>query len=206
MSNILTLVEVAPTGVPADSTAGLLAAAAALGTPVAVVAVAPGAGGELAPVLGALGAAHVLVAESAEVGRTLAAPQLAALDAAVERFSPAAVLLSHSIESRDVAARFSVRADGALAIDAVGVRLDGDRVIAQHSVFGGAYSTESLVEGGLPVITLRQGAVQERAAAASPEVATVAVAVTGPTISNCAGQSRGSSSSVMPSPRIPCGE
>ncbi|MFP5291099.1 MAG: electron transfer flavoprotein subunit alpha/FixB family protein, partial [Actinomycetes bacterium] len=156
-------------------------AAAAIGDPVAVVTVAPGTDtAGLAGALGSLGAARGLVAESVEVGSVIATPQVSALAAAIEREQPGVVLLAHSIESRDVAGRLAVRVGGALAWDAVDVRLDGDRVVASHSVFGGAYSTTSAVEGGLPIVTVRQGAIDARATAVdAAAVETLAVEVTG---------------------------
>lgn len=181
MTTALVHIELTADGAPTDSTAGLLGAAAALGDPVAVVAVAPGTDtADLAAALGSLGAARVLIAESAEVDSVIATPQVSALAAAIDRQQPGVVLLAHSIESRDVAGRLAVRVGGALAWDAVDVRLDGDRVVASHSIFGGAYSTTSAVEGGLPIVTVRQGAIDARAAAVdAAAVETLAVEVTG---------------------------
>lgn len=182
MTTALVHIDLAADGTPADSTAALLGAAAALGDPVAVVAVAPGSdSAALVTALGALGAVRVLVAEAAEVGTVIATPQVSALAAAIDREQPSVVLLAHSIESRDVAGRLAVRVAGALAWDAVDVRADGARVVATHSVFGGAYATTSTVEGGLPIVTLRQGAVDARAAAVdAPAVETMTVEVAGP--------------------------
>ena len=181
MTTALVHIELTADGAPADSAAGLLGAAAAIGDPVAVVTVAPGidtAG--LAGALGALGAARILIAEAADVDSVIATPQVSALAAAIEREQPGVVLLAHSIESRDVAGRLAVRVGGALAWDAVDVRLDGDRVVATHSVFGGAYSTTSAVEGGLPIVTVRQGAIDARATAVeAPAVEALTVEVTG---------------------------
>jgi electron transfer flavoprotein alpha subunit len=181
MSTALTLIDLTSDGAPADSAAELLGAAARLGEPVAVVVTEPGADTTaIADALGALGAARVLVAGSAELATVIAAPQVAALAAAVEREHPTAVLLAHSIDSRDVAARLAVRLGAGLAYDAVDLRLDGDRVVARHSVFGGAYSTESTIEGGLPIVTVRQGAIDDRAPAVnSPAVETLAIELTG---------------------------
>ena len=177
MSNVIALIELTPAGEVSSSASGLLLAASQLGTPVAVVAAKPGAGAALAEKLGALGAAQVFAGESEQVGTALVAPQLEALSAAVAALSPTAVLVSNSIESRDVAARLAVRTGGALAVDAVGVRADGDKVVATHSVFGGSYTVESAVEGGLPIITVRQGAIDGAADAAAGTVTVEAVSV-----------------------------
>lgn len=174
MTHALAFIEVSPEGELRPSTTTVLAAAARLGTPVAVVATKPGV--DLSGALGALGAAQVIVAETDAATTQLVTPQVAALAAAIEATtSVSAVVLPHSVEGREVAARVSARLGGALAIDAVDVRKDGDRVVATHSVFGGAYLVESWVEGGLPIVTVRQGSIDDALAATSPNVTTVTI-------------------------------
>jgi electron transfer flavoprotein alpha subunit len=131
----------------------------------------------LAEGLAALGAAKVFAAESEQVGRQLVAAQAAGVQAAIAALEPAAVLVSHSVEGREVAARLAIRTGNGLAYDAVDVRADGGRVLAVHSVFGGAYTVESTVESALPIITVRQGAVEDRAAAAAAETTVQAIEV-----------------------------
>ncbi|MEO8527558.1 MAG: electron transfer flavoprotein subunit alpha/FixB family protein [Pseudolysinimonas sp.] len=177
MSNILTLIEVSSTGELRNTAPALLAAAAKLGTPVAVVAVKPGTGAALASQLGELGASQVYVAESDQVGASLVSPEIEALVSAHAALSPGAVLVAHSVTGRDVAARLAVRLAGGLLIDAVDVRLDADQVIATHSIFGGAYTVEAAVQGGIPIVTVRSGAIQERAKSATPTVTVVPVDV-----------------------------
>ena len=174
MTNALAYIEVSPEGDPRPSAATVLAAAARLGTPVAVVATT--STGSIAEALGALGATHVYVAETDAAGSQLITPQAAALAAAVEKSAPVAVVLPHSVEGREVAARLAVRSGGALAVDAVDVKNQGGKVVATHSVFGGAYLVDSAVEGGLPVVTVRQGAIDEAPAVASAEVTNLTVA------------------------------
>jgi electron transfer flavoprotein alpha subunit len=82
-----------------------------------------------------------------------------ALFAAGEAVRPAAVLVLHSTEGREVAARYAVRTKSALAVDAVGVSRDDQGVVAFHSVYGGAYDVTSAATFGPPVITLRHGDV-----------------------------------------------
>jgi electron transfer flavoprotein alpha subunit len=177
MSNILTFIEVSPTGEIRSSAGMLLTAAAGLGTPVAVVAAAPGTGAGLADELGGLGAAQVHLVETDAAATTVAIAQVAALASAVASLSPAAVLVANSPDGREVAGRLAVRTGGALLIDAIGVRADGDRIVASHSVFGGAYNVEAVVEGGLPIVTLRLGAVEGSAPAESPETTTETIEV-----------------------------
>lgn len=173
MTNALAYIEISPEGEPRPSAATVLAAAARLGTPVAVVATT--SAGTIAHALGKLGATHVYVAETDAASSQLVTPHLAALAAAVEASSPVAVVVPHSVEGREVAARLAVRIGGALAVDAVDVKNEGGKVVATHSVFGGAYLVDSAVEGGLPIVTVRQGALDESLDAATAETTNLTV-------------------------------
>lgn len=175
--SILVVVDVTPGGALAPSTAGLLGAAAGVGTPVALIVSA--AGEELAPAAAELGAAAVLVATPSGLGAELGVPAVDAVSAAVALVSPDAVLLSHSIESRDTAGRFAARSRSALCVDAIAVSRDDEGVLAHHSVYGGAYNVDASATFGPPVITVRQGAVDARAAAQLLVVETLEVAASG---------------------------
>jgi len=176
MSNVLALIETSITGEIRGTAASILAAAAKLGNPVAVVTLPPGAADGIVDHLGSLGAAQVYLATSEQAGQLLVTPQVEALAAAAAELEPVAILTVNSVEGRDVAGRLAVRLRAGLIGDAVDVRLDGDAVVAAHSVFGGAYNVESTVTGGPAVITVRQGAIDDRA---EPRTATVnAVSVT----------------------------
>jgi electron transfer flavoprotein alpha subunit len=176
MANILAFIETLPSGEPHESAAELLGAAARLGNPAAVAVVAPGAGPELGERLGELGAKHVVIAESAQVGALLTIPDTAGLAAAVDALAPEAVLASHSLQGREVAARLAARLTAGICTDAVVVRSEAGKILAVHSVLGGSYTTESApssAEGSPVIVTLRPGAVTDRAPAASPEVTRV---------------------------------
>jgi electron transfer flavoprotein alpha subunit len=175
MSNILVLIETSAAGEIRNTAAPLLAAAARIGTPVAVVAVAPGTGNGLAEQLGSLGAARVYLAESDQVGKLLVTPQLEALAAAAAALEPAAILTVNSVEGRDVAGRLAARLRAGLLTDAVDLRVDGTGIVATHSVFGGAYTVEATVEGGPAVVTVRQGAIEEHAAPQTAALTTVSI-------------------------------
>ena len=176
--SILVLLDVTPSGQLAKSAAGLLGAAATVGTPVALVVAADSAVDALAGDAAALGAAVVLTADGDS--SMLTVPVVDALAAAADLVRPDAILISNSIEGRDVAGRFAARTRSGLCIDAVGVSRDAEGVVAQHSVYGGAYNVESAVTWGAPVITVRQGAVDARAASASsPVVEKLAVQASG---------------------------
>ncbi|MFM9919605.1 electron transfer flavoprotein subunit alpha/FixB family protein [Lacisediminihabitans sp. H27-G8] len=178
MSLALAFIETSATGEIRNTAAMLIAAAAKLGTPVAVVVAAPGRGDSLSSQLGALGAAQVYVAETDQVGSLLITPHIAALEAAAAALQPSAIVLAHSIDGREIAGRLAVRLATGLLVDVVDVRADGDAVIATHSVFGGAYTVEATVPGGGPaIVTVRQGAIDARAEAASPTLTTESITV-----------------------------
>jgi electron transfer flavoprotein alpha subunit len=178
MPNILALIEISHRGDIAGSARGLLAAAARLGTPVAVVATAAPLEDDVVARLGQLGAVRVYSAVVPSADTMLVAPALEALSSAVAELAPAVVLVANSVDGREAAARLAVRTGGALLVDAVDVRGDNGPVTAHHSVFGGAYMVESVVEEGLPIVTIRQGAIDEQAPAATAEVTTVTLGAT----------------------------
>jgi len=176
-NTILVLVDVTPSGEAAPSTAGLLGAAAQLGTPVALVAAPAGTAQAAAEAAAAAGAARVLVA-AADAG-ALTVPVVDALQAAFAAVRPDAVLVSNSIAGRDVAGRLAVRERLALSVDAIGVSRDDEGVVAHHSVYGGAFLVDSAPTFGPPVITLRQGSVDARAEAREPRIEELAVSPSG---------------------------
>jgi electron transfer flavoprotein alpha subunit len=177
--SILVLVDVMPSGELAKSAAGLLGAAAGVGTPVALIAAEPGAGGSAAEAAGALGAPFVLVAETPELSGALTVPTVDALVSAADLVRPEAVLISNSIEGRDVAGRFAARTRSGLLVDVVGIARDEEGVIAHHSVYGGSYNVDAAVTWGAPVITVRQGAIEARADAVTPQVDKLEVSPSG---------------------------
>ncbi|WP_312676429.1 electron transfer flavoprotein subunit alpha/FixB family protein [Microbacterium sp.] len=178
--SILVLLDVTPAGELAKSSAGLLGAAAGVGTPVALIVAGESAHADLAAAAGEFGAAVVLTAGLGGADTALTVPLVDALAAASALVRPDAVLVSNSIEGRDVAGRFAVRSRSALCVDAVGVSRDDEGVLAQHSVYGGAYNVTSAATFGAPVITVRQGAVDARAdAVATPVVQALEVAASG---------------------------
>lgn len=175
--SILVLVELTPSGGLVGSAAGLLGAAAQIGTPVALLVTAAGADAAATEVA-ALGAAQVLVVETADSG-SLTTPMVDALVAAADTVRPDAVLISNSILGRDVAGAFAARTRSGLAVDAVGISRDAEGIVAHHSVYGGAYNVDSAVTWGAPVITVRQGSIDARAEARTLAVKTLSVTASG---------------------------
>lgn len=169
MSTVLVLAEHAD-GALRPVTGELLTAARRVGTPAAVVVGAPGAAAALAGELAAAGAEKIFVAESPDADSYAVTPQVAALQAAVDAAGGAgevaAVLLPNSVDGRDIAGRLAIRLDSGVIADAVD--LDASAV-ATLSVFGGSYVVTSQVTHGIPVITVRAGAIAAEPAAGAGE-------------------------------------
>ncbi|MBN9613425.1 MAG: electron transfer flavoprotein subunit alpha/FixB family protein [Actinobacteria bacterium] len=161
---ILVVLERGPGGGLEGAAAGLLGAADQVGTPVALVlGPAEGSSETVVAEAAGLGAVRVLTADL-DAG-SLGVPAVDAVAAAATLVGPDAVLFSHSANGRDTAGRFAVRARAALAVDAVGLARDAEGVTAQHSVYGGSFTAISAATTGPLVVTVRQGAIDARAAA-----------------------------------------
>jgi electron transfer flavoprotein alpha subunit len=177
MSNVVVFVEVSASGEVKSSASGILAAAATLGTPVAALVAPTGTDStKIASAAGELGATSVFVAQDSSGWGNAA---LSALVAGNAESDPIAILFPNTLDSRSIAGRLAVRVGGAVAVDAVGLRFDSaaNEVIVQHSVFGGDYNTESTVEGGPLIATIRSGAFDGSApSVANPAVHNVDVA------------------------------
>lgn len=179
-ADILTFLPVLPSGELAGSAAELLGAAARIGTPAAVVVTAPGQGEAAAQAAGMLGAVRVFLAETDAVHAVVTAPFLETVTQAYEALSPEAVLVPHDIDGRDLAACLSVRTGDAVAADAVRVSRDEEGIVVHHSVYGSSYVTQSAATHGAIIVTLREGAVDDRAPAAAPQIETLTSEISGP--------------------------
>ncbi|MFL0565499.1 electron transfer flavoprotein subunit alpha/FixB family protein [Microbacterium sp. 179-I 1D1 NHS] len=177
---VLIWLDVTPAGELAASAAGLIGAAASIGTPVVLVVADESRHAGLAAAAGALGASTVLTAGLGGADSALTVPIVDAVAAASALVQPDAILFSNSIEGRDAAGRFAARTSAALCADAVGVSRDDDGVLAQHSVYGGAYNVTAGATFGPLVITVRQGSIDARADAVdAPRVVALEVEASG---------------------------
>jgi len=168
MSKILVLIEHSDAK-PASNAGELLAAAAQLGEPNAVVVTSTDAAA-LASALGALGAATVHVATVPDAESVLVTPKVAALAAAATAGDVGAVLVGTSLESREAAARLAIRIGGAYLSDAVGLSSGDQGATVTQQAFGGAYTVTSAAARGIPIISLRQHSVEGSAPAAAGTV------------------------------------
>jgi electron transfer flavoprotein alpha subunit len=171
MAEVLVLVEHAE-GKPKKVTAELLTAAKVLGEPSAVVVGTPGTAEPMVNDIKAAGADKIYVAEADFVDDYLLVPQFDVLALLVESTGPAGVLLAASADGKEIAGRLAARAGTGLLSDVVDVQEGGKAV---HSIFGGAYTVESQINGDVAVITVRPGAVEAQPAEGAGEVVNVDV-------------------------------
>jgi electron transfer flavoprotein alpha subunit len=174
MAEVLVLVDHVD-GEVKKVTLELLTAARALGEPSAVVVGPTGTAAKAKESLAAHGAAKVYVAEGDDAANYLVTPKVDVLAALAQQTSPAAVLVTASGEGKEVAARLAVRLGSGLIYDAVGV--NGDGVIDQ-SIFGGAFSVKSKASKGVPVVSIRPGAVEAEPAEGAAAEETVEIPAT----------------------------
>jgi len=94
-------------------------------------------------------------------GRSAAAAAVIADRARAEE--PSAIVIPHTLEGRELAGRLAARLGSPVLVDAVGLSTDGGRVVAEHSVFGGSFTTTASAEGDTAVptiVTVREAALE----------------------------------------------
>lgn len=156
----------------------MLALAGRLGTPTAVlVAGATSSYDEAVATLGRYGATKVYVATGPAYDEYLVAPTVDALGAAVTAANPAAVLVTATLDGKEVAARLAVRLDSGLITDAVDLEAGPEGPIATQSVFAASYVVRSAVTRGTPVITVKPNAASPVETGGHADVVELAVDV-----------------------------
>jgi electron transfer flavoprotein alpha subunit len=173
MAEVLVLVD-SLDGTVKKATFELLTAAKQLGDPAAVVVGAPGTAAPLKDQLARYGAVKVYVAESDDIAGYSVAPKAEALAAAAGPASPAAILLSSTLENKEIAARLAIKLESGLIYDAVGFDSDGNTL---QQIFGAEITTTSKVSKGTPVITVRPNSVAPEESAGAAEEVPVSVTV-----------------------------
>ncbi|MCS7480121.1 electron transfer flavoprotein subunit alpha/FixB family protein [Umezawaea endophytica] len=173
MSEVLVLVDHVDGDVK-KVTYELLSAARRLGEPSAVVVAAPGTAAKVRESLGRYGAAKVYAVESDDAVNYLVTPKVDALATIAGTASPAAILISATIEGKEVAGRLAARLGSGLLVDVVDIDEDGT---GTQSIFGGAFVVKSKVNTGTPIITVRPGGVEatEAEGAAAEESVEISV-------------------------------
>lgn len=170
MSDVLVLIEHTKGEVKKVSLE-LLAMAAKVGTPVAVVL---GPGADVASSsLGEYGAAKVYVDTNDVYANEVVVPTVAALSQLVSELSPAAVLVPSSADSKEVAGRLALACNSGVITDASDIAADGS---VTQNIFGGATIVTSKVTTGTPIVTVRPNSIAPNLTGGSAEVVSLSVA------------------------------
>ncbi|MGI8699683.1 MAG: electron transfer flavoprotein subunit alpha/FixB family protein [Nocardioidaceae bacterium] len=174
MGEILVLVDHAD-GVVRKTGAELLTIARRLGEPSAVFV---GQGIDTArEALRRFGAAKVYVLDAPELTDYLVAPKAEALAQLVQQTSPAAVLLTSSVDGKEIAGRLAVKTGSGLITDAVDVQPGPDGPVTTQSVFAGSYTVQATVTSGTPIITVKPNATTPEPAEGAAVEESVVVSV-----------------------------
>ncbi len=179
MTEVLVLVDHVD-GAVKKPTYELLTIAARLGEPSAVFIGGADQADAVAGAVKKYGAQKVYVVDDAEIKGYLVAPKAEALAQLVEKTSPAAVLISSSVEGKEVAGRLAIKTESGLITDAVDVQ---EGPVTTQSVFAGNFTVTAKVTRGTPIITVKpnSAAPEEAEGAATVEqfAATVSDAAKG---------------------------
>src|SRR6516165_12580400 len=107
------------------------------------------------------GAAKVYTADSDGVDDYVAAPAAEVLASLAGRVSPAAVLVAATAEGKEIVGRLAVKISSGVLTDAVGLvpASDGQGLVAEQSIFGGAIIVQSRVRTGTPIVAVRPNSV-----------------------------------------------
>jgi electron transfer flavoprotein alpha subunit len=137
-----------------------------------VVALVLGDGvGDLAAQCGAYGATRVLTADHPELKEYNPEAYAAVVAAAVEKESPAVILLGASSQGKDLAGRLAARLNAGVAMDCTAIRLEDGNVVATRPIYGGKVLAEVALSGAPQIAALRPNAFTavETAAAGTAE-------------------------------------
>ena len=159
MAQILVFGETAADGQPAAVTAELIGAATRLneatgGDGVACALI----GGDLdaaAPAAIAAGAGTVYTVQDAALAQYQTDAYLPVAAAIVEQAAPGVVLFGQTSLGRDLAPRLATRLGTAVAMDALALEAEGDRVKVTRSCYGGNARQVVTVETNPQVVTVR---------------------------------------------------
>jgi electron transfer flavoprotein alpha subunit len=174
MTEVLVLVDHVD-GAVRKTTNELLTIARRLGEPSAVFI--GSFSDDAAAALKRYGAEKIYVVDDAEIKDYLVAPKAEVLAQLVGSASPAAVLVTASLEGKEIAGRLAVKTDSGLITDAVDVAADGGAPVTTQSVFAGNYTVKAKVTKGTPIIAVKPNAATPEAAEGAGTVENVSVTI-----------------------------
>jgi electron transfer flavoprotein alpha subunit len=110
------------------------------------------------------GADKIYLIDNPAISASLVAYKAEALAQLARAVTPSTILISSTIEGKEVAGRLAVKLDSGLLTDAIDVQPGDSGPVATQSAFAGSYLVRSSVTRGIPVITLKpNSATPERA-------------------------------------------
>ena len=161
MSEVLVLVDHVD-GSVRKPTYELLTIAKRLGEPSAVFIGDGAKASEVADQVKKYGAEKVYVVDDSEIKGYLVAPKAEALQQVAEQISTGgqsagAILISSTVEGKEIAGRLAIKLESGLITDAVDVSAGsgGEGPVTTQSVFAGGYTVTAKVTKGTPIITVK---------------------------------------------------
>jgi electron transfer flavoprotein alpha subunit len=156
MSEVLVLVDHLD-GAVRKPTYELLTIAKRLGEPSAVFIGDGAKASEVAEKVKKYGAEKVYVVDDSEIKGYLVAPKAEALQQLAEQIhsggqSAGAILISSTVEGKEIAGRLAIKLDSGLITDAVDVQ---EGPVTTQSVFAGNFTVTAKVTKGTPIITVK---------------------------------------------------
>ena len=129
-----------------------------LGTDLAAVVLGSGIEGAAAD-LGKFGADKVLVIDNASLAEYLTDSYVKVAAEVVENQDAQVVVLGASTQGKDLAARLAARLNAALAMDCIGIKVDGGNIVATRPMYGGKVYADVALSGKLQIVAIRPNAM-----------------------------------------------
>lgn len=141
-----------------------------LGTDLAAVVLGSGIEGAAAD-LGKFGADKVLVVDHDLLAEYLTDIYVSVTAEVVEKQAAQVVVLGASTQGKDLAARLAARLNAALAMDCIGVKVDGGSVVATRPMYAGKVYVDVALSGQPQIVAIRPNAmgIEETAKAGTVE-------------------------------------
>jgi len=113
----------------------------------------------IAAELSKYGADKILVADDPGLKEYLTDVYTDTLAAVIAQEGPSAIILGATIQGKDLASRLAARIDAPLAMDCIGVRNEGDKLVATRPMYGGKIIADVALEGEPQIVAVRPNAM-----------------------------------------------
>lgn len=150
----------------------------AIGEPLSAIVLGDGVG-DLAAELGTYGAEKVLLAEDAALADFAADIITQTVYQAIQELSPRVVLAAATVTGKELFARLAAKLDAGLAMECSDLAMEGDKLTAKRSLYGGKVIATVTVQGTPQMATLRPNVADVVEAPKTAEVVSVAAVTDG---------------------------